>query len=226
MRVLVVEDSDKLRNIVAKTLKRSGYAVDTAADGDDGFALASEIRYDTVILDIMLPGLDGLTLLKRLREEGREAPVLLLTARDTVEDRVHGLECGADDYLTKPFALEELIARVAALCRRRYGRSDPIVRVGDLELDASAKTVTRAGQPIELTAREFALLEYLVSRRGAVVSRTDIETHIYDDMVSPMSNVVDSAVCALRRKLAVEGADGALIRTRRGLGYVLQSEDA
>ena len=226
MRVLVVEDSDKLRNIVAKTLKRSGYAVDTAADGDDGFALASEIRYDTVILDIMLPGLDGLTLLQRLREEGREAPVLLLTARDTVEDRVHGLECGADDYLTKPFALEELIARVAALCRRRYGRSDPIVRVGDLELDASAKTVTRAGQPIELTAREFALLEYLVSRRGAVVSRTDIETHIYDDMVSPMSNVVDSAVCALRRKLAVEGADGALIRTRRGLGYVLQSEDA
>ncbi len=174
---------------------------------------------DVVILDIMLPKLDGLTLLRRMREAGNDAHVLLLTARDTVAERVEGLRTGADDYLVKPFALEELLARVEALCRRTYGaKQNPIV-VDDLSVDTAQRIVTRAGRPVDLTAREYNLMEYLARRRGEVVTRADIEEHIYNGE-SPTSNAVDSAVCILRRKLAIDNP-APLIHTRRGLGYVL-----
>lgn len=222
MRVLLVEDSERLRKSLTTALKASGYAVDAEADGEEGLWLAKTHDYDVLVLDIMLPGLDGLELLDTLRRDGNETPVLFLTARDTVEDRVRGLRQGADDYLVKPFALEELLARVETLTRRRYQKRTSSVTVGDLELDSAAKTVKRDGMPVSLAAREFALLEYLMLRAGQVVSRTEIEEHIYDDLVSPMSNVVDSAVCALRKRIAVRADSAPLIHTRRGQGYVLE----
>ncbi len=222
MRLLLVEDSPRLQRSVMTALKRSGYAVDAAEDGEQGLWLAESNRYDVIILDIMLPKMDGLTVLRRLREAGRQDHVLLLTARDTVGDRVDGLRRGADDYLIKPFALEELLARVEALCRRAYGEKDVTLKVGDLHLDTLARQVTRQGQAIDLTAREYSLLEYLVRRRGEVVTRPEIEEHIYDGDVEPMSNVVDSAICVLRRKLATGDAASSLIQTRRGQGYVME----
>lgn len=219
MRVLYVEDSPRLLRSVAAALERTGYAVDTASDGEEGLWMAGYAAYDAVILDIMLPKLDGLTLLRRMREAGNDAHVLLLTARDTVAERVEGLRTGADDYLVKPFALEELLARVEALCRRTYGaKQNPIV-VDDLSVDTAQRIVTRAGRPVDLTAREYNLMEYLARRRGEVVTRADIEEHIYNGE-SPTSNAVDSAVCILRRKLAIDNP-APLIHTRRGLGYVL-----
>ena len=222
MRLLLVEDSRRLREQVQIALKRSGYAVDAADNGDDGLWLAQNHRYDAAILDIMVPGIDGLQLLKRLRDEGDQTPVIFLTAKDSIEDRVAGLRGGADDYLVKPFALDELLARVEALCRRSYKKASPVVVVDDLRVDTTAKSASRSGVPIELTAREFAILEHLVLREGQVVSRTQIEENIYDDLVSPMSNVVDSAVCALRKKIAVSPDSAPLIHTRRGQGYVLE----
>ncbi len=221
MRILLVEDSPRLQRNIATALRRSGYAVDPAADGDEGLWLAESHDYDAIVLDIMLPKRDGLDVLRTLRARGRPAHVLLLTARDTVADRVTGLQAGADDYLVKPFALEELLARVQALCRRAYGTKEPRLVIADLEIDPTARAVRRAGQLVELTAREYQLLEYLARRRGEVVSRTDIEAHIYDGLVDPMSNVVDSAVCGLRKKIATTPAAAPLIHTRRGLGYVL-----
>ena len=220
MKVLLVEDSERLQASVARALRRSGYAVDTAADGEEGLWLAQSHDYDVIILDIMLPKLDGLSVLRRLRAAGKTVHVLLLTARDTVEDRVRGLNTGADDYLIKPFALDELLARVQALCRRGYGEKQPRLVIGDLEIDTGARRATRRGEPVELGPREYRLLEYLALRRGQLVTRTEIETHIYDSQVEPMSNVVDSAICTLRRKITPPGAV-PLIRTRRGLGYVL-----
>lgn len=221
MRILFVEDSPRLQKSVSTALKASGYAVDATGDGEDGLWLGKTHDYDVMILDIMLPGLSGLQILEQLRKEGNETPVLFLTAKDTVEDRVHGLRQGADDYLVKPFALEELLARVETLTRRTYQKRTSNVTVGDLELDSAAKTVQRAGTPIDLAAREFSLLEYLMLRQGQVVSRTEIEEHIYDDMVSPMSNVVDSAICSLRKHIAVTKDSAPLIHTRRGQGYVM-----
>ena len=171
----------------------------------------------------MLPGLDGLGVLQRLREQGKLTHILLLTAKDTVNDRVRGLQMGADDYLVKPFALEELLARVQALCRRTYGRKAPRIQVADLEIDLHKKTATRSGRTIDLGPREYALLEYLALRRGDVVTRTEIEEHIYDGQADPMSNVVDSAICVLRKKIASPNSS-ALIHTRRGLGYVLEAK--
>ena len=220
MRLLLVEDSPRLQRSVMTALRRSGYAVDIAGDGEQGLWLIESNPYDAIILDIMLPKMDGLTVLRRIRETGRKDHVLLLTARDTVADRVDGLRRGADDYLVKPFALEELLARVEALCRRAYGAKDPVLKVGDLSVDTLARLATRQGQAIDLTAREYNLLEYLVRRRGEVVSRPEIEEHIYDGAVDPMSNAVDSAICVLRKKLAT-GSSAPLIRTRRGQGYVL-----
>jgi DNA-binding response OmpR family regulator len=222
MRLLLVEDSERLRGSVAHALRHSGYAVDDTGDGQDGLWMATENTYDVVILDIMLPGLDGLSILDRLRAGGKETPVLFLTARDTVSDRVEGLRRGADDYLIKPFALEELLARIDALARRAYQKADPKLTLGDLELDTTSKSASRAGTAIDLTAREYAILEHLMLRQGAVVSRTEIEEHIYDEMVSPMSNVVDSAICTLRRKIAVGSESAPLIHTRRGQGYVME----
>lgn len=224
MRLLLVEDSDRLRDTVALALRRSGYKVDATGDGRDGLFLAQDHDYDAAILDIMLPSLDGLEILKHLRSEGDATPVMFLTARDSINDRVEGLRLGADDYLVKPFALEELLARVEVLCRRSYQKPGNETRVADLKLDSSAKRAFRAGTPLDLTAREFNLLEYLMLRSGQVVSRTEIEEHIYDDLVSPMSNVVDSAVYALRKKIAVSPSSSPLIHTRRGQGYVLEEK--
>jgi DNA-binding response OmpR family regulator len=222
MRILLVEDSKRLRETVAKVMRRSGYKVDESSDGEEGLWKARENVYDAIILDIMLPGRDGLEVLEALRLEKRNVPVLMLTARDAIEDRVQGLRQGADDYLCKPFALEELLARVEVLCRRGYGQRDPLIRVGDLEIDTAARRARRAGHELDLTAREFALLELLALNPGAVLSRSRIEEHIYDELVSPMSNVVDSTVYALRKKLAVAQDLPSLIHTRRKQGYILE----
>jgi DNA-binding response OmpR family regulator len=219
MRVLLVEDSQILLRTVRRALRHAGFAVDIAADGEEGLAAAELNDYDVLVLDIMLPKLDGLALLRRLRTAGNTTHVLLLTARDTVADRVEGLRQGADDYLVKPFALAELLERVKVLCRRAYGNKSGTLRIGTLELDFSARRLLRDGADVELTAREWRLLEYLALRRGEVVPRSEIEAHIYDELVEPMSNVVDTAVYNLRRKI---GAN--FIRTRRGLGYVLEAE--
>jgi two-component system OmpR family response regulator len=218
MRVLLVEDSQILLRTVRRALRHEGFAVDTAADGEEGLAAAELSDYDVLVLDIMLPKLDGLTLLRRLRAAGKTTHVLLLTARDTVADRVEGLRQGADDYLVKPFAMAELIERVKVLCRRAYGNKSGTLRIGPLELDLSARRLRREGKDVELTARDWRLLEYLALRAGQVVPRAEIEAHIYDELVEPMSNVVDTAVYSLRRKI---GAN--FIRTRRGLGYVLEA---
>jgi DNA-binding response OmpR family regulator len=222
MRVLLVEDSKRLRTTVGAALRRSGYAVDAAADGEEGLWLAESNDYDVIVLDIMLPKLDGLSLLHQLRQRGKPTHVLLLTAKDTVGERVHGLRLGADDYLIKPFALDELLARVEALCRRAYGSKQPRLVIADLEIDTVAKEVFRAHQPISLKPREYLLLEYLARRAGEVVRRSDIEAHIYDGTLDPMSNVVESAISTLRKKIGLHN-QAPLIYTRHGLGYVLKA---
>ena len=222
MRLLLVEDSELLQRSLTEGLSRSGYAIDVAGNGEDGLHLASTEPYDVVILDIMLPRLNGLTLLKRLREAGNNVHVLLLTARDTVPDRVAGLRGGADDYLVKPFSFDELLARIEALIRRQHTQTNPRLTIGPLTIDFSAKTVTRDGTPLVLPPREFALLEFLALHRGKVVSRSEIESHIYDMHADLMSNAVDSAICALRRKID-RGQPDSMIQTRRGMGYVLET---
>jgi len=221
MRVLLVEDSPRLQNSVGVALRKSGYAVDVSGDGSDGLYLATSNDYDVIVLDIMLPGLDGLSLLTRLRQKGKSTHVLLLTAKDTVEDRVTGLRAGADDYLVKPFALDELLARVEALARRSYGVKDPVIRIGDLEIDPAQRAARREGIAIELRPQEFSLLHYLALRRGTIVTRNEIESHIYDELAEPMSNVVESAVYRLRKKIDPPSGP-SLIETRRGVGYLLR----
>jgi DNA-binding response OmpR family regulator len=220
MRLLFVEDSTRLQRSVGRGLRKAGYAVDVASDGNEGLWLAESCEYDTIILDLMLPGLDGLGVLSRLRAQQNATHVLILTARDAVENRVGGLRAGADDYLIKPFAFEELLARVQALCRRSYQRKNPRIFMDDLEIDTAAKMVVRRGKTIRLTPREFTLLEYLAMRRGQVVSRAEIEAHIYPDSAELMSNTVDSAICILRKKIG----PAPLIQTRRGLGYFIENE--
>lgn len=226
MRVLLIEDSQHLKKQLLKALKASGYAVDEAGDGEEGLWMAQAYDFDVVILDLMLPKMDGLALLDSLRNAGDETPVLILSAKDTIEDRVRGLREGADDYLVKPFALEELLARVETLSRRTYEKRSSKVRVGDLELDSAKKTANRSGQMLELAPKQFALLEYLMLRAGQVVSRTDIEEHIYDSNASVMSNVIDSAVSSLRKAVTINSKSPPLIHTRRGHGYILEERDA
>ena len=220
--MLVVEDSRPLQKVLGAALRKSGYAVDLAADGEEGLWMAESNPYDVIVLDVMLPKKDGLAVLVRLREHGSGAHVLLLTARDTVQDRVRGLRGGADDYLVKPFALEELLARVEALCRRGYGSKGNQIAVGELHIDTVARQVDVKKVVLDLTAREFALLEYLARRQGAVVTRTEIEEHIYDASGDVMSNAVDSAICGLRKKIGT-ATDIPFIRTRRGMGYMLSA---
>lgn len=225
VRILLVEDSQRLQRSLGDGLRRAGYAVDVTGDGREGLRQALSVDYDVIVLDLMLPGLDGLSVLKRLRNEGKNTHVLILTAKDTIEDRVRGLQIGGDDYLIKPFAFEELLARIQALVRRRHEAKNPRMRVGPLEIDTSARTAAVAGEPVSLTPREYALLEYLARRRGAIVSRSDIERHIYDATADLTSNVVDSAICALRRKIERPGSP-PLIQTRRGMGYLLQAGES
>ncbi|MBI2424317.1 MAG: response regulator transcription factor [Candidatus Hydrogenedentes bacterium] len=221
MRLLYIEDSARLQTHVGKGLRQAGFAVDSATDGEAGLWMATENGYDVIILDRMLPRMDGIEVLRRLRESGCTTHVLLLTAKDRVEDRVEGLQEGADDYLVKPFAFEELLARVQALVRRAHGVKHKIIEVGALRLDLVARSAHVAGEAIALRPREYALLELLAFHPGETVSRTEIERHIYDERADPMSNVVDSAICQLRKKVDVPG-QASHIRTRRGLGYALQ----
>lgn len=217
MRILIVEDYSPLRITLGRGLEAEGYAVDLAADGNEGWWHLQGGGYDAVILDRMLPGLDGLSLVRRLRQADDATPILLLTARDGIEDRVEGLDAGADDYLTKPFAVPELLARLRRLVRRGHGQAAPLLEAGDLRLDPAAKTVHRQEQEIELSRREFQLLEYLLARQGRVVSRSELWQHLYDFASDTSSNVLDVLVARLRRKLG----EPDLIRTRRGQGYLL-----
>jgi DNA-binding response OmpR family regulator len=220
MRILVVEDHPSLRRSLGEGLRDENYAVDLAAGAVEAAHLIRGTSYDCIVLDLMLPGPSGLDLLAEMRQRGDRSPVLCLTARDGLEDRVRGLDLGADDYLVKPFEWDELVARIRALLRRSHGLADSVLRVGDLELDTRAKSVRRAGVPIALTAREYALLEYLALRAGHVVSRSDIWEHLYDMNDQSTSNVVDVYVGYLRNKVDKPFAT-KLIHTRRGLGYVL-----
>ena len=220
MRLLLIEDSTRLRTSLARALKRIGHGVDAAGDAEEGEVLARVHEYDVIVLDIMLPGRDGLSLLRAWRNAGKETPVILLTARAEVDDRVRGLALGADDYLVKPFAFEELAARIEALGRRRTGQAKSEIRVGPLEIDLAGKVVKRDGVRIELTSREFALLECLARRPGQILSRAQIEARLYNESESPLSNAVDAAVYSLRRKLCPPNTP-PLVHTRRGLGYML-----
>lgn len=216
MRILVVEDEPRLLRNLAKALREEGYAVDTADVGDEGLYKAESYDYDAIVLDVMLPRLDGWEVLARLRKEKR-TPVLMLTARDATRDRVRGLDTGADDYLVKPFDLPELLARLRALIRRAVGQAQPSLEVRDVKIDTRAKTVTRSGETVALTAREFAILEYLVLHRGEVVTRTALYDHLFDENDDTLSNLLDVHVFSIRKKL---GAD--VIATRRGQGYCVE----
>ena len=216
MRILVVEDEPRLLRNLAKALREEGYAVDTAEAGDDGLYKAGSYDYDAIVLDVMLPRLDGWEVLDRLRKRQR-TPVLMLTARDAPTDRVRGLDTGADDYLVKPFDLTELLARLRALIRRSAGQARAHLELGEVTLDTRARSVTRAGQPITLTAREYAILEYLALHRGEVVTRTVLYEHLFDESDDTLSNLVDVHVFSIRKKL---GHD--LIATRRGQGYCIE----
>ena len=216
MRVLVVEDEPDLLRVVATTLREDGYAVDTAVDGEDGLFKAKAWEYDAIVLDVNLPKLDGWSVLQRVRTVKR-TPVLMLTARDTVADRVRGLNSGADDYLVKPFALTELLARLRALIRRSAGQAVPLIEIGDVCIDTVAKTVTRNEDPVALTPTEYALVELLAMHRQKLVSRTTIYDHLFDEEDDSLSNLVDVHVSNIRKKL---GRD--FIATRRGQGYMIQ----
>jgi len=222
MRLLYIEDHVELHEAVATCLREEGFVVDSAMDGDEGLFLAVENDYDVIILDVMLPGIGGLEIVKRLRATGDGTPVLISSARDKINQRVEGLHLGADDYLIKPFALDELVARIGVLLRRKYGARDPLIKIEDLEIDTTTKKVRRGECSINLTPREYALLEYLALRRGELVSRTEIWDHIYEYHSSATSNVVDVYVRYLRNKLNAEG-QANLIQTRRGFGYVLET---
>lgn len=220
MKLLVVEDYFPLRKSIAKGLREVGYAVDIAADGENALWYAMGNEYDVILLDLMLPVLDGLSVLRKLRLEGGTAHVLILSAKDTISDRVRGLEAGADDYLVKPFAFEELLARISALVRRKYEHKSPTIQVDHLQIDTTSKQVWRKEEEIQLTPREYALLEYLAMRRGETVCRTDIWEHIYDFLDTTTSNVVDVYIGYLRKKIDMPG-EPSLIRTVRGRGYAL-----
>lgn len=221
MRVLIVEDEHRLAAILRQGLQEHGYAVDAAFDGQEGLRLAQLEPYDLLILDVMLTKIDGLTLCRRLRAAGRHVPVLMLTARDAVEDRVAGLDSGADDYLTKPFALRELLARSRALLRRDSDNKDPVLRAGDLTLDTVTQVVCRGGRGVDLAGKEFAVLEYLMRNPNRVLSRSQIAEHVWDYDFAAMSNVIDVYIRSLRRKLEDE-QEPRLIRTVRGSGYQLR----
>jgi len=224
MRLLLVEDDLKIAHFIMKGLQEAGFAVDHAQDGEGGLDMAFHEPYDAAIVDCMLPKLDGMTLIHKLRQHNINTPVIILSARKSVEDRVRGLEYGSDDYLTKPFAFSELLARVYALIRRATGTKEATrIEIGDLSLDLIRKEVVRGGKKIELQPREFSLLEYLMRNAGRVVSKTMIMEHVWNYDFLPMTNVVEARVCILREKID-KGFDHKLIHTIRGAGYVLENQ--
>jgi two-component system, OmpR family, copper resistance phosphate regulon response regulator CusR len=221
MRVLIVEDEARLaRNIARAMQEATSYAVDISTDGEDGRHMALSNPYDLIVLDLMLPKVGGLEILKSLRQSGSRIPVLILTARDTRQDIIQGLDAGGDDYMTKPFDMGEFLARCKALVRRTYDRPDPVVRIGELSVDTSSRAVTLRGQRVTLRAMEYRLLEYLVLRAGQIVSKSEIAEHLYDFNNETFSNAIEVHISALRRKLDV-GAEPVLIHTIRGQGYVI-----
>src|SRR5438876_6906601 len=224
VRVLLIEDHKPLVRALKQGLEEEGFAVDTATDGEEGGYKAETANYDVIVLDLMLPKQDGLSLLQRWRRAGMNTHVLVLTARGGIEDKVRGLDLGADDYLTKPFELEELLARLRALIRRGHQVKDPVLRVHDLEIDTAARTVRRGGQPIHLTPREYSLLEFLAYHQGKVATRSMIWEHLYDEQDESTSNVVDVYIRYLRNKID-RGFEPALILTRWGEGYMLRGDD-
>lgn len=225
MRVLVVEDYEMIREGLVQGLQERGFAVDATGDGIEGKWYATSNDYDLLLLDIMLPGLSGLEILRAVRAQGKDVPVLLLTAKDEVEDRVRGLDLGADDYLVKPFAIAELFARVRSLTRRGHHARTPAITVGDLVIDTTTRSVRRGAQDIVLTPREFALLEFLALRAGEVVARSELWEHLYAFSDDSTSNVIEATVLRLRRKLS-PADEPPLLHTRRGFGYVLSAEAA
>jgi DNA-binding response OmpR family regulator len=222
VRILVVEDEQRMAKYIGRALAEGAFAVDIAGDGPHGLELARAFEYDVIVLDLMLPHLDGLSVCRRLRAEGRRTPVLILSARDMVEDRVRGLDAGADDYLVKPFAIAELTARLRALQRRQQTMGPGVtIQIADLQMDPSTRQVDRGGRPISLTAKEYALLEYFMRRAGSVLTRTMIAEHVWDFSFEHASNVVDVYVKHLRDKIDVAG-EPSLIQAVRGVGYVLR----
>jgi two-component system OmpR family response regulator len=220
MRILVVEDDNKIASFIAKGLKQAGYAVDRCADGEEALVLAETTPYDAAVVDVMLPKLDGLSFIQRLRSRKIRLPVIILSAKATVDDRIKGLQAGGDDYLTKPFAFSELTARLHALIRRATQTTEPTrLAVGDLTMELLTRTVTRGGQPVELQTREFALLEYLMRHAGRTVTKTMILEHIFDYSFDPQTNVIDVLMHRLRAKV---DPDKTRLHTIRGVGYVLK----
>jgi len=218
MRLLVVEDEPELAATLKKVLVEEGFAADIAADGEEALWQAESASYDVIVLDLMIPRVDGWEVVRRLRARGDRVPVLMLTARDATADKVRGLDAGADDYLTKPFTLVELLARIRALIRRAAGSPAPVITLGDIRIEPSGRRVTRTGVDVELAPKEYALLEFLALHRGEVITRSMLYEHIYDDDQDTMSNVMDVYVASLRKKL---GRD--LIRTCRGAGYIIDA---
>jgi two-component system copper resistance phosphate regulon response regulator CusR len=224
MRILLVEDEPTAATVLAKGLREHGYAVDVSPDGERALELATVNDYDVVVLDCMLPGKDGFAVCAELRASGFEAPVLMLTARDAVEDRVAGLDAGADDYLIKPFDFAELLARIRALLRRAPALLPEEISVADLTVDTRARVAMRGGRRLDLTAKEFALLEFLSRNAGVVVGRAEISEHVWDERFDPFSNLIEVYIQRLRRKLSELG-ESKLIHTRRGEGYILLAEE-
>ena len=220
MRVLLVEDDARIARFVAKGLREHSYAVDVATNGDDALYQAEINNYDLFLLDVMIPGVDGFTVCRKIREAGIRAPLLMLTARDAVDDRIKGLDQGADDYLTKPFEFGELLARLRALLRRPNELRPPLITVEDLVLDTQAQRASRAGRAIVVTAKEYALLEFLARNTSRVIGRAEIAEHVWDESFDPFSNLIEVYVNRLRKKLDMPGSE-PLLHTRRGAGYFL-----
>ncbi len=222
MKLLLIEDSKRLRESLTLGLRKSGYAVDSSGDGEEGYWMAKSQSYDVIVLDIMLPGMDGLSILTNLRKNKIDTNILLLTARDKVENRVEGLRSGADDYLIKPFAMEELLARVDVLCRRNYNIKTSKFELGPIQVNFTKREITLDGEPLILKPREYRIFEYMAMRPNELITKRDIESRIYDDNEELRSNVVESAISSIRRKFTEHG-QLCPIETKRGLGYLIST---
>ena len=223
MKILLAEDEVDLNNVVTRYLKKNGYSVDSVLDGEEALDYLEYSEYDLVILDIMMPKVDGFEVIKKLRNKGNHTSILMLTARDNADDKVKGLDLGADDYIVKPFDFNELLARIRAVVRRKYGNSSNKLVIGDLILDISEKSVTRAGKQIELTGKEYEVLEYLMQSKNRILSREQIKEHVWDFDYEGDSNIIDVLIKNIRKKIDVE-AGKQIIYTKRGLGYVIKED--